>query len=247
MTAASPAAQIGMNPWVSVVRSHVGCVRQINEDRALDRPDLALWAVADGMGGHDAGDRAAQMIIDSLGEADGTRSGWGLLDDIRMRLFEANAMLVARGRMTGRTSGATIVALVARQERCAWLWAGDSRGYRLRDGTLTRVTRDHSYVQELLDAGLIAPGEARSHPRANVITRAVGAEQTLEIELRHDMVQPGDRLLLCSDGLTAMLDDDEIASRLAGKAIEDAADRLIDATLAAGARDNVTVVLVEAR
>jgi serine/threonine protein phosphatase PrpC len=247
MTAAWPAPHSAATRWHTVVRSHVGCVRQVNEDRALDRPDLSLWAVADGMGGHDAGDRAAQMIVDSLGQADGTRSGWGLLDDIRLRLFEANATLVARGRMSGRTSGATVVVLVARQGRCAWLWAGDSRGYRLRNGALIQVTRDHSFVQELVDGGLLAPGEARSHPRANVVTRAVGADQTLEIELRHDTVQPGDRLLLCSDGLTGMLDDSEIARILTGHEIEEAADRLIAAALANGARDNVTVILVEVR
>jgi protein phosphatase len=247
MTAAWPTARTSARQWNSVVRSHVGCVRQINEDRALDRRDIALWAVADGMGGHDAGDRAAQMIVDSLGEADGNRSGWGLLDDIRMRLFEANATLVSRARLSGRTSGATVVALVARQGRCAWLWAGDSRGYRLRDGMLTQVTRDHSFVQELVDGGMLAPAEAKFHPRAHVITRAVGADQTLEIELRHDTVQPGDRLLLCSDGLTGMLDDREIAGILRDGPLDQAADRLIAAALEAGARDNVTVVLVEAR
>jgi serine/threonine protein phosphatase PrpC len=247
MSAAWPVRQSSTSHWDTAARSHVGCVRQINEDRALDRPDLALWAVADGMGGHDAGDRAAQMIIDSLGEANGARSGWGLLDDIRLRLFEANATLVARGRMSGRTSGATIVVLVARQGRCAWLWAGDSRGYRFRDGVLTRVTRDHSYVQELVDAGALTPADARAHPRANVVTRAVGADQTLEIELRHDTVQSGDMLLLCSDGLTGMLDDSEIGQILASYAVEQAADQLIAAALAKGARDNVTVVLVQAR
>ncbi len=247
MSAAWPVPQSAATRWDTVVRSHVGCVRQINEDRALDRPDLCLWAVADGMGGHDAGDRAAQMIVDSLGQTDGTRSGWGLLDDIRLRLFEANAALVARGRMSGRTSGATVVVLVARQGRCAWLWAGDSRGYRLRGGELIRVTRDHSFVQELVDGGLLAPADARTHPRANVVTRAVGADQTLEIELRHDTVQPGDRLLLCSDGLTGMLDDGEIATIIANHEIEQAADQLIAAALAKGARDNVTVVLVQVR
>jgi len=247
MSAAWPIPRSSTTHWDTVVRSHVGCVRQINEDRALDRPDLALWAVADGMGGHDAGDRAAQMIVDSLGEADGTRSGWGLLDDIRLRLFEANAMLVARGRMSGRTSGATIVVLVARQGRCAWLWAGDSRGYRYRNGDLVRVTRDHSFVQELVDAGALAPADARTHPRANVVTRAIGADQTLEIELRHDTVQPGDMLLLCSDRVTGMLDDSEIGRILASHPVEQAADHLIAAALAKGARDNVTVVLVQAR
>ncbi|MBV9557728.1 MAG: serine/threonine-protein phosphatase [Pseudolabrys sp.] len=247
MSAAWLPPQEQTSRWNTAMRSHVGCVRQINEDRALDRPDLSLWAIADGMGGHEAGDRAAQMIVDSLGQADGTRSGWGLLDDIRLRLFEANATLVARNRMSGCTSGATVVVLVARQGRCAWLWAGDSRGYRLRDGVLTRLTRDHSFVQELVDGGVLSPGEARSHPRANVVTRAIGAEQTLEIELRHDTVQPGDLLLLCSDGLTAMLEDSEIARILSSHPINQAADNLIAATLAKGARDNVTVVLAQPR
>jgi serine/threonine protein phosphatase PrpC len=247
VSAAWPVPQSPTTRWDTVVRSHIGCVRQINEDRALDRPDLSLWAVADGMGGHDAGDRAAQMIVDSLGQADGTRSGWGLLDDIRLRLFEANATLVARGRMSGRTSGSTVVVLVARQGRCAWLWAGDSRGYRFRDGALLRVTKDHSFVQELVDGGMLSPADARVHPRSNVVTRAVGADQTLEIELRHDTVQPGDILLLCSDGLTGMLDDSEIARVLASHEIEQAADQLIAAALAKGARDNVTVVLIQAR
>jgi serine/threonine protein phosphatase PrpC len=181
------------------------------------------------------------------GQADANRSGWGLLDDIRLRLFEANATLVARGRMSGRTSGATVIALIARQGRCAWLWAGDSRGYRLRNGALTQMTRDHSFVQELVDGGMLAPADARYHPRANVVTRAVGADQTLEIELRHDVVQSGDRLLLCSDGLTGMLEDSEIAAILGGHELEDAADRLIAATIEHGAKDNVTVVIVQVR
>lgn len=246
MSAAWPVAQSAAAHWKTVVRSHVGCVRQINEDRALDRPDVSIWAVADGMGGHDAGDRAAQLIVDSLGQADGARPGWGLLDDIRLRLFEANSTLVTRGRMSGRTSGATVVVLVARQGRCAWLWAGDSRGYRFRDGSLVRVTRDHSLVQQLVDSGMLAPADARTHPRSHVVTRAIGADHTLEIELRHDTVQSGDRLLLCSDGLTGMLDDSEIARVLANHEIEQAADHLLAAALAKGARDNVTLVLVQA-
>jgi serine/threonine protein phosphatase PrpC len=245
MTAASPIAHPIASHWETVVRSHVGCVRKVNEDRALDRTDICLWAVADGMGGHEAGDRAAQMIVDSLGKADGTRSGWGLLDDIRLRLFEANARLVASSRMSGRTTGATIVALLARHGRCAWLWAGDSRGYRLREQCLTRMTRDHSLVQQLVDDGMIAAAEARHHPRANIITRAVGAEQTLELELRHDTILPGDRLLLCSDGLTGVLDDGEIADILGRHLLEEAADGLIAAALAGGARDNVTAVLIQ--
>jgi protein phosphatase/serine/threonine-protein phosphatase Stp1 len=145
------------------------------------------------------------------------------------------------------TIASTIVVLIVRGGHFACLWAGDSRLYRLRNGVLEQVTRDHSLVQELVDAGMVKPEDAESHPRANVITRAVGAAtDELEIDKTTDRVLPGDRFLLCSDGLSKTLPASEIASLLGGPDPAHAPELLIAAALARQASDNVTAIAIEA-
>lgn len=222
--------------------THAGAVRPRNEDAFVDRADIGLWAVADGAGGHGAGDVASSAIAAALEELPAGLSAAELLAQVRLRLGAVHADLRARAA-TGRIIASTVVVLLARGGHYALLWAGDSRAYLLRDGRLERLTRDHSVVQEMVEGGLIDAAEAESHPQANVITRAVGADGELELEKASARVAPGDAFLLCSDGLFKALSEEEIARLLsAGEGPEG----LVTAAVAGGARDNVTAVLVRA-
>lgn len=223
-------------------RTHSGRVRPHNEDSFVARPDLGLWLVADGMGGFEGGEIASRIVTETVTAeiADGA-----LLPDA---VFEANnALIDAIARGIGKPSmGTTLVAVLVRGVTYEIAWAGDSRCY-LWDGQLSQVTRDHSRVQQMIDAGLISPADARNHPHRNLVTRAIdGREQVGELaDVRVGMLHPEQRLLLCSDGLTAELDDPRIAAILAEESVGSrAVDRLVEATLEAGARDNVTVVLL---
>ncbi len=223
--------------------THVGLVRKLNEDAWLARPDLGLWVVADGMGGHAAGDVASRMIVSALDSIGQARGAAGLIADVKARLQGAHDRLRAQ---TGgdRVMGSTVVALIIAGDRFVCLWAGDSRLYLLRGGTLTQVTHDHSHVQDLVDAGLLRAEDADHHPQANVITRAVGAAETLELEERSSRLEPGDVLLLCSDGLSRTVPEGEIRDALANGPADATAPALIDLALQHGTRDNVSAVVV---
>jgi len=226
--------------------THVGTVRTHNEDAYVNRPDLGLWAVADGAGGHARGEVASRMIAEALEDVPPGLSAGALLAEVRNRMVATHAAL----RNTNDAediSASTVVVLMLRGNHFACLWAGDSRLYLLRDGSFTQVSRDHSLVQELVDAGAISAADAEGHPRANVITRAIGADpDTIELDKVIGRLQPGDRFLLCSDGLCKTLDDALLANLLATPAEAEPADRMIDAALAHNVRDNVTAVAVEA-
>lgn len=228
----------------SCARSDVGKRRAENQDRVLDRPEARLWAVADGMGGHAEGGRAAALVVGALAGVDHGASGYACLAEIERRVAAVNDRLFAEGREGGR-SGSTLVALLAHEGHVACLWAGDSRAYLLRDRALSRLTRDHSVVQELIDGGAIPEAARRDHPHANIVTRAIGGSAALALERRFLPVGPGDRLLLCSDGLTLCLGDAELAAALSAGALADAADALLAQALARGAPDNVSLVAVE--
>ena len=232
----------------SVTRTHVGCRRKINEDALLARPDLGLWAVADGMGGHDAGEVASALVVESLAAC---QQGPGLntrAEAVALALREANSSLIEMGQNgpEHRTIGSTAVALIVEASAFACLWAGDSRAYRVRGGQIAQLTRDHSLVQELVEAGELTPAEAHSHPNANIITRAVGAAPTLQVERVDGDIAPGDVFLIASDGLTRMMVDDELLSALTGADLDTTADGLIETCLARGAPDNVTLIILRA-
>ena len=223
----------------------VGRVREVNEDSFLSRPDSGLWVVADGMGGHAAGDFASQTIVHELFSIGVP----GSAEDLRMRFMErlsrANDAILAHAAELDRGSiGATVVALLVHGTDYACIWSGDSRIYRLRDGRLEQQTRDHTEVRALVDAGSITQEEAVNWPRRNVITRAIGVFETPECEMVTDSLKLGDTFLLCSDGLTEHLSDAEIADFLAHHDAQGACDRMIAETLARGARDNVTVIVM---
>jgi protein phosphatase/serine/threonine-protein phosphatase Stp1 len=228
--------------------SHPGAVRTHNEDNYVDRPDIGLWAVADGAGGHDAGEVASQMIAETLSSLPAGLSAAELLAQVRLRITATHQWLRDEAAKRGPRSviASTLVVLLARDGHFACLWAGDSRIYLLRDGRLAQVTRDHSLVQELVDAGTITAKEAEGHPRANVITRAVGADcDPLELEKISGRLIVGDRFLLCSDGLNKTISDAELGGLLGGDGPQSASDRLIAEALSRRATDNVTAITVD--
>jgi protein phosphatase/serine/threonine-protein phosphatase Stp1 len=229
----------------SGAKTDPGAKRTHNEDAFVHRPEAGLWAVADGAGGHEAGEVASGMLRDALEAIPEDLPAGRMLGEVRQRIMLVHEAL--RERAAGGTIASTIVVLIVRGGHFACLWAGDSRLYRLRNGVLEQVTRDHSLVQELVDAGMVKPEDAESHPRANVITRAVGAAtDELEIDKTTDRVLPGDRFLLCSDGLSKTLPASEIASLLGGPDPAHAPELLIAAALARQASDNVTAIAIEA-
>ena len=229
--------------------THVGMVRKHNEDAFLERPDLGLWLVADGMGGHSSGDVASQLIVDTLGQLPTPASASDLMIDVRSRLAQVNGILrqTADERGPGTIIASTVVALLAFGQHFAAVWAGDSRLYLFRDQRLSQVTEDHSHVQEMVKMGLLSAEEAGRHPNANVVTRAVGAHDELELQVIQDRVRPGDIFLLCSDGLTRMMSDDEIENAISQASLQDCVEQLIQTALDRGAKDNVTAILIEAQ
>ena len=227
--------------------SHNGAKRDHNEDAFVDRPDLGLWAVADGAGGHDAGEVASRMIVEALGDIPPDLAAPETLNEIRSRVAAVHETLLAEAARRGPEViiASTAVVLCVRGAHFACLWAGDSRAYRLSDGVLEQVTRDHSLVQELVDAGQLEASAAEGHPHANIVTRAVGAatDTPFALDKVSDVLRPGERLLLCTDGLTKSVPETAIAALLR---LDDPAEELIAAALEREARDNVTAVVVEA-
>lgn len=229
--------------------THPGMKRSHNEDAFVNRPDLGLWAVADGAGGHSAGEYASAMIAEALESIPPGLSASELLAEVRLRIRSTHETLREEALRRGEhvIIASTIVVMLARNDHFACLWAGDSRAYLLRTGELRQITRDHSLVQELVDAGTIRPEDAEKHPRANVITRAVGAEleDDFDLDKVSDRLLPGDRFLLCSDGLCKTLPADELATLLGTDAGVPPSQALVAAALTMNASDNVTAVTVE--
>ena len=235
-------------PARSVGCTHVGLVRSHNEDAFLERPDLGLWAVADGMGGMTAGEVASQAVVAALDGIRGPLDASAMLAEVRGRLAAVNTQLLdlAARRGPDTTIGCTVAGLILHSGYFACFWAGDSRIYRFRGGELDQLTRDHSLVQDMVDAGVLAAEDAEKHPHASVIQRAVGVDPELELQWGHARVEPGDIFLICSDGLTRMVPDGLLAQAMGRGPIEGVCPDLLSMTLERGARDNVTIVLVDA-
>jgi len=234
----------GKTTFRSVSRTHTGLVRSHNEDALVERSDVGLWAVSDGMGGHSAGDVASGLVVAAIRQLSPDRLS---PDGIREALEAVNDDLLARSASGGqdRTMGATVTVLGSDGASFFCLWAGDSRLYRLRKGTLSQLTRDHRFIQDLLDSGRITEVEARQHPRRNVITRAVGVAKELELDGCEGKIEPGDVFLLVTDGVTGACADDEILNALSGKSFDAAADEIVRRCLDHGAPDNLTLLLIE--
>jgi type VI secretion system protein ImpM len=235
--------------WKSASVTHQGNRRAMNEDACLERSDIGLWAVADGMGGHEAGEVASQRVVDSLGKIESADTLDAMLAQVEARLVEVNDELQAMGseKELHTTPGSTVVVMLAVGNEGACLWAGDSRAYRYHDGTLEPLTHDHSRVGDMLREGILSIDEARNHPAKNKINRAVGITDHLVLDTVRFDIQNGDVFLLCSDGLSNELNDVEIAAILSeGKdsTPEVLCENLLTEVLGREGRDNVSVVVV---
>ena len=233
--------------WSSCGLSDKGKVRKHNEDSMLVRPEAGLWVVADGMGGHAAGDVASQMIVTSLKDVQVGGRLNKYINDIEDRLLAVNKRLLNKAQQTDHrtTIGSTVVAMLAYDKYCVYIWAGDSRLYRLRNSQIRQMSTDHSQVEMYVEKGLISREEALGHPHGNMITRAVGASDELYLDMDIQELAHKDRYLLCSDGLTKHVTDLEIQDILDDGTIQEACKELINLTLERGAVDNVTAIVID--
>ena len=237
-------AASGANAFISWgARTDVGLVRSHNEDSFLLR--TPLFAVCDGMGGHAAGEVASAIAVETIGDKAPTNA-----DDVQLgaAVETANAAVI-KAAEEGRGKpgmGCTASAIIIEGNKMSVAHVGDSRVYLLHRGTLVRITHDHSFVEELVDAGEITADEARVHPSRSVITRALGSDPDMYADHFSLEVSTGDRIIICSDGLSSMVEDHEI-ELLAVSSVspQAAADNLVSAALTAGGADNVTVVVVD--
>jgi serine/threonine protein phosphatase PrpC len=224
--------------------THTGMVRERNEDSCLVRTDIGLWAVADGMGGHEAGDLASQILVKSLDEIGEPESSADLLEQCEERIFRANQeILNLSNARNGAVIGTTAAVLLIREEYYACVWAGDSRVYLIKDGSIGQVSHDHTEVEQLVAEGKLSREDAKGLPN-NVITRAVGVAEDLELEVVTGPADPGDIFVICSDGLTKHLDDDEILHEMTARNAQAACDTMLKLALERGGLDNVTVVVI---
>lgn len=230
--------------------THVGVVRSGNEDSFLLDFQHGVFVVADGMGGHAAGEVASEMAVDIVAREVGSLKG---LDDgqaferIRNAIRLANQAIFERtlSEADKRGMGTTATVLVLAAKRYLIGQVGDSRAYLLRGGTLMQITKDHSYVQEQVDAGLLTPDQARTHPYSNVITRCVGANEDVVPDVYFGSLEPKDVILLASDGLTGMLEDDQLLKILATEADPEVwVSRMIAEANRRGGLDNITAIVV---
>ncbi len=228
-------------------RSHVGLLRQMNQDSVYAGP--RLLAVADGMGGHAAGEVASAVAIAAMAPLDEDAPGADLLEALRSAAMVANDHLrdMVEGDNALEGMGTTLTAILSAGSRLGLLHIGDSRCYLLRDGELSQITHDHSLVQTLIDEGRITEEEASSHPQRSVITRVLDGRPDLELDLSVREVRAGDRYLICSDGLTGPVGSrDTLTAELATPDPQEAVDRLVQLALRGGGPDNITVIVADA-
>ncbi|HEY6808508.1 MAG TPA: Stp1/IreP family PP2C-type Ser/Thr phosphatase [Gemmatimonadales bacterium] len=231
-------------------RTDVGIIRSGNEDNYLTIPDRGIFVVADGMGGHAAGEVASEMAVRVIGRELGSLRGLGdeeVAERMRTAIRSANAAIFQRTltEHDKRGMGTTVTALVLYESRFLIGQVGDSRAYLLRDGKLTQVTKDHSYVQEQVDAGYLTPEQARTHPYSNVITRCVGANSDVSPDVYVGTVKPLDLFLLASDGLTGMVEDPQLGEILrAARTPQEQVDDLVAEANRHGGLDNITAILI---
>lgn len=227
-------------------RSHTGLVRGDNQDRMF--VGQSVFAVADGMGGHRAGATAAEAALEPIVQLDhGIRADEDVERVLRAAVMASNANVLAEAHDVPERKGmgTTLIALAVGDGRAHLAWVGDSRAYRLRAGILEQLTVDHTLVRHLVDAGALPPEDVSDHPQRAVVTRAVGLDWQVDVDIAVADIELGDTFLLCSDGLTGVVDDDTIAEILLVYPDPDAtADALVERALANGGPDNVTVIVV---
>jgi serine/threonine protein phosphatase PrpC len=228
--------------------THPGKVRSLNEDAYLVHPRSGLWAIADGMGGHDAGQLASSTIIETLRAIGPADSAADLLARCESGVVEANGALKRLATERGSAIvGATVAVLLTFEENYACVWSGDSRIYRIRDGTIAQLSRDHTEIQDLIETGLITAEEGRLSPRRNIVTRAIGVYDAPELEIEYGALAGDDIFVLCSDGLTAHVEDHEIYHCVVNRIAQEACNLLVELALERGGFDNITVIVVRYR
>ncbi|PWR01184.1 serine/threonine-protein phosphatase [Meridianimarinicoccus roseus] len=226
--------------------THVGRVRKINEDSILALPDQGIWVVADGMGGHAAGDFASQTIVERVAALPQDLSPGDRMRSLRDAIQTAHdAILDEAARQGGVTIGAAVVALMVADGHFVAFWAGDSRLYLYRDGAIDLLTSDHSVVAEFVKAGRMTWDEAEMHPQSNAITHAVGVGEVPGLEKIRGQTRPGDRFLLCSDGLNKYAGFETLRQTLKAAPIETVTDRLLQIALDGGGKDNISIIVLD--
>ncbi len=232
-------------PFETGAISHVGRVRSGNEDNLVVRPEFGVWAVADGMGGHQNGALASATVAAAIERIGVTQSAPDLLARLEDGVLQANAELRQRiAENGGAPMGSTLAVLLVHDRHFACVWCGDSRVYLVRAGQITQISRDHTEVQDMVERGLLTPAEAKLSPRRHVITRAIGVHDLPELDLDSGEIESEDVFVLCSDGLTEHVADDEILNAIDDAGAQQACDALLALTLQRGARDNVTVIIM---
>lgn len=235
-----------LHPYRYNAKSHVGLKRKVNEDAVLALPEHDIWVVSDGMGGHDAGDFASRLVTDSIATIPAGLGPTDRMHAMRDAIRAAHRMILAESETRGRgVIGATVAALMMAEGHFVALWAGDSRIYRLRGGVIEMLTTDHSAVAELVTAGRMTWDEAEQHPQSNAITRAVGVGDDLELDKVRGETQPGDRYLLCSDGLTKYATFGILRDMMMRLPLETLSDELVQLALTGGGADNISVIAVD--
>ena len=243
---ASDTANNDEAPWQSYGLSVVGLRRKLNEDAILDRGDIGLWAVADGMGGHSAGDVASKALVEALSAIPPVEDLEHFSEQVASAIHTVNHSLVqmAQNRSDGQIIGSTIIVLLMVGKEFRYLWAGDSRLYRYRCGNLEQLTTDHSLYNESISQGLSPTDGSLEQGRGNIITRAVGADVQLQLDWGQGEVEEGDLFLLCSDGIDKELSHDDIAASCVEGSVQDITERLVHEAEDRGGRDNISVIAV---
>ncbi|MEO0442930.1 MAG: protein phosphatase 2C domain-containing protein [Pseudomonadota bacterium] len=233
--------------WDSAAKTDKGTVRPNNEDAYSEQASLGFWAVADGMGGHAVGDLASAMIVDALEQIQNLQSVGDMVDEVEDALLKANNDIYGYANRTldQSTMGSTAVSLLIRGQVGVGLWVGDSRLYQFRGSELKQLTCDHSQVQEWIQQGVLTPEQALNHSRSNVITRAIGVGEEVDIDICLFDAQVGDTFLLCSDGLYESLAQKDIEAKLRYPRPQQCVDELIDLALDNQASDNISAIVVK--
>ena len=233
--------------FTSVDKAHQGIVRTLNEDALLSRPDSGLWVVADGMGGHEAGEVASQMIVSDLDSLPDRAYVSDLVDDVEDTLLLVNQKLRMHSieNLNGVTVGSTVVCLILKEAIGVVLWVGDSRLYRLRDGQLEQLTKDHSEVQAQIDRGELTEEQAEHSSIKNMLSRAIGPFEELDVDVNAFPINSDDLFLLCSDGLYNELSANELQKILQSEKLNKLPDKLMSECLDKAAKDNVSFIAVK--
>jgi serine/threonine protein phosphatase PrpC len=237
----------------SAALTHPGHRRQVNEDAVLCLASAGLWAVADGLGGYPGGERASALLVQALSSEPLPDALEAATEVVRQIVARVNQRLCSEITMQFNQPmlGTTVVIIIIRDARCVCLWAGDSRLYVMRAGTLYQVTRDHSLVQQLIESGELSEETASDHPQGHIITRALGMDAKMELEVLGFDLSPGDQLLLCSDGLYNELDATSLVALLSRSttttdwSCERMVHSLLQSALDTQARDNIAINLVQ--